>query len=1025
MGKLLKQIMGFAFALLGSIAFAQTTQVSGTVSDMQGPLPGVNIVVKGTTNGVTSDFDGNYTISDLSADAVLVFSYIGFSTQEITVSNRSTIDVELSEDSALLDEVVVVGYGTQSRREVTGAIASIKAEDIAQVVTGNPTAALQGKLAGVQVETFGGQPGGSANVFVRGIGSLTNSSPLYVIDGTFAENMDFVNPNDIESIQVLKDASSAAIYGSRASNGVVLITTKKGIRDEISVNLNIRGGFEVASKKLDFLNSEQFLDYRRDFETNDASGFQIDPANFSENGSLTYTDWQDKSLGTGPIQDYGVSVAGGNEKSRFFFSTNYYNQDGILVGSGFERINARVNSDFNIGKFTITESIGLTQSKIQENEYFGFEAATSPILRFNAPENEGGFEAPVRETSGFGGINNYALATLDDNLETRRNLLGNVSVAYEIVDGLTAKLNLGLDYTNSFRETFRPTYFMSPTDARFNDNPQNDLTHVRSEFLKTQIEPTLNYNKEFGNHKVDVVVGYGQLRTRYDLLANYVGNLPSNDIRTTGAAGVDNIIGSAGFKEVDGLISTFGRLNYSFAGKYLFTGTIRRDKSSKFAEGFRSDVFPSFSLGWRISDEEFFPQDGIISEAKLRGGYGELGAQNVGNYLYQSVVGTTSSASFGNSIAPGFAQTSFANDGLQWETSSTVNFGIDLGLFNNALTFSAEYYKKDIENLLVAVPIPSSNGTNVPLTQNAGGLENSGIEFLLNYKKTEGDFKFDIGINLATQKSTLTQVPSEFFGPSVNEGIQSVNIFRAGEDPGSFYGFVVDGVYDDQAQIDSDPNRSNDPNISALSPGDFIKKDINGDGQINNEDQTILGSPVPDFTYGINLNGEYKNFDFSIFINGVQGNEIYNQARVFNTLSADGNKFTDVLDRWSPQNTTGSLPRPTSTDPGQNGLPSSYAVEDGSFIRLQNLTVGYDFSEYIKTEWIKRFRLSVTGQNLFVVTNYSGYDPDVASTNGARSNENDGFFGFRPTVNSVTGRGIDIRAYPRPTGIIFGLEVGF
>ena len=327
---------------------------------------------------------------------------------------------------------------------------------------------------------------------------------------------------------------------------------------------------------------------------------------------------------------------------------------------------------------------------------------------------------------------------------------------------------------------------------------------------------------------------------------------------------------------------------------------------------------------------------------------------------------------------------------------------MDFGFFDNNLTLSTEYYKKDIENLLVDVPIPSSNGTNVPVTQNAGALENSGFEILLNYKNNNNDFKYKIGLNLATQSSTLTSVPSQFFGPSVNEGIES-----------------------DQSQINSDPNRANDPNISALSPGDFIKRDINGDGIVDSDDQTILGSPVPDFTYGINFSGEYKNFDFSVFFNGVSGNEVYNQARNFNTLSADGNKLVDVLDRWSPQNLTGSLPRPTSTDPGLNRSASSFFVEDGSYLRLQNLTVGYNLTDLIGSDWINKMRISLTGQNLFVITNYNGYDPDVASTNGARSNENDGFFGFRPSVNSITGRGIDIRAYPRATSIIFGLEVGF
>ncbi|MFY0599005.1 MAG: TonB-dependent receptor [Cyclobacteriaceae bacterium] len=1005
-----------------SASFAQQS-ISGTVSGGGETLIGATVLIKGTSSGTVTDFDGKFVL-DVPADATtLVFSFVGFTTQEIDINNRSVIDVTL-QISQELDEVVVVGYGVQKKSDLTGAVSSLKAKDIASVVSGNPTNVLQGKLSGVQVESFGGQPGGSANVFVRGVGSLTNSFPLYVIDGTFAENMDFINPNDIESIEVLKDASSAAIYGSRASNGVVLITTKRGQTQGINVNVNIRGGFEVASKRLDFLNSEQFLDYRSDLETNDGSGFVINRSDFTENGQLIDTDWQDESFRTGYIQDYGVSISGGSQNAKYYFSTNYFDQTGILVGSGFDRINIRANSQFKLGKLTVNQSLGITQSKLKENEWFGFESATAPILRLNAPGNDGGFEAPERATSGFGGINNYALASLEENLDTRRNILANLNVGYEILEGLTAKVNLGVEYTNRFKSTFRPTYFMSSTDARFNDNPQNDLTHLRGESIRTQIEPTLSYQKEVNNHTINVVVGYSRVEGESDILATYVGDLPSNQIETIGAAGVSNILGSAGARETDALISTFGRINYVFAGKYLVTATVRKDATSKFADGSRDDVFPSFSLGWRLGDEAFFPTNDILTGVKLRGGYGELGAQNVGNYLYQSTIGTTSNSSFGNAIAPGFAQTAFANDGLQWETSSTVNFGADLDFFDGQISFSAEYYKKDIDNLLVAVPIPSSNGTNVPVTQNAGALENSGVELQLNYRKNDGDFQFEAGFNLATQNSKLTKVPSEFQGPSVNEGINRVNIFREGEAPGSFYGFIIEGVYDDQAQINSDPNRSND-DVSSLSPGDFIKKDVNGDGVVDNSDLSILGSPVPDFTYGISFNGSYGKFDFSMFLNGVHGNEIYNQARVFNTLFADGNKLDDVLNRWTPENPGGSFPRPTASDPASNSLPSSFFVEDGSYLRLRNLSVGYNLTSAVKAEWIKKMRISVTGQNLFVITGYEGYDPDVASTNGARSNENDGFFGFRPTVNSITGRGIDIRAYPNARSVIFGLEITF
>lgn len=1010
--KWISQTVAFAFFLLLSVGI-QAQTVSGKVMDGNGDaVIGANVMVPGTTIGTITDVDGAFSINPGDATELEV-SYLGMKTQRISLDGSGSYDISLSDDSELLDEIVVVGYGTQKKSDLTGAIASIKGSELKNIVTGNPTATLQGKLPGIQVESFGGQPGAPANVFVRGVGSLTNSFPLYVIDGTFAENMNFVNANDIESIEVLKDASSAAIYGSRASNGVVLITTKSGSNtDKTTVNLSLKAGFETPSKRLDFLNSEQFLDYRADLETNDATGFQIDEADFTENGSLIYTDWQDESFKRGGLQDYGLSVSGGSDNSKYFISSNYYKQDGILIGSGFDRYNLRANSEFDLGRLTIAQSLGLAQTETQENEYFGFEAATAPILRLENPDNLGGFEAPVRETAGFGGINNYALASLEDNNHTRRNLIGNVSAALEIIDGLTAKINLGAEYTNGFKRTFRPAYFMSATDARFNDNPQNDLTHIRSEFLRTQIEPTLGYQRTSGVHNFGVLVGTSRIVTKFDLLGTYVGNLPSDNITTVGTAGTGNILGSAGSSETDALLSAFGRINYAYDNRYLLTATLRRDESSKFAPGFRSGVFPSFSVGWRISNEGFFPQNGFISSLKLRAGYGELGAQNVGNYLYQSTFGTTSGASFGNTILPGFAQTSFANEGLRWETSKTTNIGADFELMDGRIGGSIEYYIKDIDNLLVAVPIPASNGTSVPVTQNAGGLLNKGVEFEIDYRKATGDFQYNVGFNIGTQSSVLDALPTEFFGPSVNEDLQSVNIFREGEAPGSFYGFEAIGIDDDTGDFEF---------ADLAGPVDENGNPTGPDGVVDDNDLTILGSPVPDFTYGINLSGSFRKFDFGLFFNGVQGNEIYNQARAFNTVFPDGNKLTDVLDRWTPDNTSGTLPKATSV----GVRPNSFFVEDGSYLRLKNLSLGYDLGSHLNIDGVEGVRISLTAQNLFVLTGYSGYDPDVASTNGARSNENDGFFGFRPTVNSITGRGIDIRAYPNARSVLFGLDFTF
>ncbi len=989
-----------AFILLFFTSISvQAQMVSGTVSDENGDgVIGANVLVKGTEIGTITDIDGNFSL-DVKGGNEIQISYLGYQTQTITLDGKTNLLVSMSSSSEFLDEIIVVGYGVQKKSDLTGAIASIKGSELTQIVTGNPTAALQGKLPGIQVESFGGQPGAPANVFVRGVGSLTNTFPLYVIDGTFAENMNFINPNDIESIEVLKDASSAAIYGSRASNGVVLITTKSGNSDnKTSVSVSLKTGFEAPSKRLEFLNSEQFLDFRDDLEENDATGFKIDRSNFMENGRLIYTDWQDESFQNGSMNDLGFSVSGGGDNSKYYISTNYFKQDGILVGSGFDRFNVRGNSSFDLGRLTVSQSLGLSQTQTQENEWFGFEAATAPILRLENPDNLGGFEAPNRDLTGFGGINNYALASLEDNLDTRRNLLGNLSAAYEIIDGLTAKVSIGAEYTNGFKRTFRPAFFMSDTDARFNSNPQNDLTHVRSETLRTQIEPTLSYRNDFGDHDIGLLVGTSRIVSNFDVLGTYVGNLPSDEISTIGAAGTNNILGSAGIREVDALLSAFGRINYAFQNKYLLTATLRRDESSKFSPGFRSGIFPSFSIGWRVSNESFFPDSGVISSLKLRAGYGQLGAQNVGNYLYQSTFRTTSAASFGNAILPGFAQTSFANENLRWETSATTNIGADFELYEGRIGGSIEYYIKDIDELLVAVPIPASNGTSVPVIQNAGGLLNKGLEFEIDYRKSTGDFQYNIGFNIGTQSSVLDALPNEFFGPSVNENLQSVNIFREGEAPGSFYGFETTGI---------------DP-----ATGEFVFVDEDG---VEGPDLKILGSPVPDFTYGLNLSGSYKNFDFGAFFNGVQGNEIYNQAKSFNTLFPDGNKLTDVLDRWTPENTSGTLPKASAV----GRPPNSFFVEDGSYFRLKNLSVGYDLGSLINITGVEGIRLSVTAQNVFVLTDYSGYDPDVASTNGARSNENDGFFGFRPTVNSITGRGIDIRAYPNARSVLFGLDFNF
>ncbi len=1002
-------------------AFCANAQVTGTLQDSNGePIIGANISVPGTNVGTISDIDGNFSLNVPSGSNQLSISYLGFKTQTIDLNGQNTVSVTLMSDTELLDEIVVVGYGVQKKSDLIGSVASLEGSDIQAVVAGNPTSALQGKMSGIQIENNGGAPGGAANVFVRGVSSLTNSFPLYVIDGTFAENMNFLNPKDIESIEVLKDAASAAIYGSRAANGVVIITTKRGEENQDpTVTLDVRTGVESPTKLLDLLDGAQFTQYRNQLEANDGTGFVLP-------SGLPSTDWQDLSLNAGAVQDYGLSVSGGSEAASYYLSGNFFSQDGILVGSGFERINGRANSQFKLGKLTINQSLSLSQADLQENNWFGFDGATAPILAETNENNLGGFEAPESDLFNFGGINKFALATLEDNNLTTRNLLGNINFSYAITDKLSAKLNFGADYLNGYARTFTPRFFMSSTDPVFNTNDQNDLTEVRSESLVTLWEPTLSYNESFGESDVNVVVGFTEQKTDLRTLGVYAQNLPSDNTQVIGAASINNVQNLAGINNVSGLRSLFGRINYGLADKYLLQFTMRRDASSKFAPDFRVGYFPSVSFGWKLHNESFFPSDGAINRFKLRGGFGTLGSQNIPDYAFQSVFNLNSNVVFGGAGAAGFAQTSFALEDLKWEEARTLNLGVDVGLWDDKFGFTVEYYTKDVDDVLVGVNLPSTSGTSVPVIRNAGSINNSGLELEALYRnRSTSGFNYELGFNLGTFNSEITELPNPIIGPSTSEDLTRVNRFIEGEAPGVYWGFEVEGVYADQAAIDNDPNiRNDDVRRSLVQPGDFIRKDINDDGIIDSEDQTILGDPTPDFIYGLNFSGSYNKLDFGVFFNGVQGNEIYNLNRFFNIFWADDNKLVDVLDAWTPENTNTDIPRSTTLDQAENRAPSSFFVEDGSYLRLRTLVLGYTL-DMGNVDWADNLRIFVTGQNLLTLTGYSGYDPDVSSTNGGRANRDSGFQGNRVTVNPLLGRGLDARAYPNARTFMLGAQVTF
>jgi len=1007
--------------LLTVSQFVMAQTLTGKITDQfNDPVIGATIVVEGTNIGTTTDIDGNFKLNVPEGSNTLRINYLGMKETVVNIDGRDLVNVMMEGDTELMDEVVVIGYGVQKRSDLTGSVTSIQSKDIKSLVAGSASSVLQGKMAGVQIENNGGQPGGDTNVFIRGVSSITNSYPLYVIDGTFADNMNFLNTKDIQSIEVLKDAASSAIYGSRAANGVVIITTKRGnTENKANITVDLRTGVETPSNKLDLMTGSEFTAFRNQLELNDNTGFSLED-NFPN------TNWQDLSLQSGNIQNMGISVSGGSEEASYFLSGNYFNQDGILIGSGFNALNGRVNSRFKLGRLTINQSLSIQESNLEENRWFGFDGSTAPILAETNENNEGGFEAPDASIHGFGGSNKYAQAAVEENNLNAFKLFGNVNFQYDITDDFNVKLNFGADKSDEFLNIFTPTYFMSETDAIFNINPKNSIVNINSDYLLTLVEPTLNYNTTFGtNNNLSAVVGY----TRQKIVASnngiFVRNTPNNDITVTGAAPTSEVIGLTGFNNISGLQSIFGRVNYSHDNKYLFQATLRRDASSKFPEGNRAGVFPSISLGWNLHNENFFQQDGVVSRIKIRAGYGTLGSQNIPDYAYTPTIGLNSEVSFNGVLRTGFAQTTFVADDLKWEVATTTNVGADIGFLSNQLLLSADYYIKNSEDVLAAVNVPSTSGTSNPIIRNAASIKNNGFELEALYRNSSSsNFNWELSANFATYNSEVTVLPNPILGPAVTEDLTTVNRFIVGEAPGVFWGFQTAGVYADQAAIDNDPNIAND-NVrkDLVQPGDLIRVDQNNDGIVDDMDQLILGDPTPDFTYGFTFGGNFKAIDFGVFLNGVQGNEIYNMPKFFNTVWADGNKLALMNDAWTPTNTNTDVPRATATDAGGNRAPSDFFVEDGSYLRLRSLEIGYTLGGEKVGDWLGSLRLFVTGQNLLTLTGYTGYDPDVSSAAGDRSS-----FGFGApvaSVNPLLGRGVDIRAYPNTQTFMFGIQANF
>mgnify|MGYP000168022807 CR=1 FL=1 len=976
--------------------FSQNNSVSGVVTDQSGmPLPGVNIVVKATTKGNITDFDGNFTINDISKNSVLVFSYIGYDTKEVIYAGEKTLNIALAENAAALDEVVVVGYGKQSRAEVTGAISTIDSKAITSLPVSNPEESLQGRAPGVLVVSTG-SPGSAPVVRIRGVATFGDNSPLFVVDGVIVGGLSAVNPSDIESINVLKDASTTAVYGAQGANGVIVVTTKSGKSGSPKLEFSAFTGIQTQNERYDLLNTLEYLNY-----ANEAFGV-VPNSPFITSGNNT--NWQDAIYKSGFIQSYDVAYSGGGEHNDFRFSAGYLEREGIIAETGFERYSFRVNSNFETGKFKFGQTLGLNFStqnpELQAGGRTLLEHAikSAPYLPVYSSNNLGGFQGPSSSGDGQDAENPVRIMEIGEATNKSVGILGSVYAQYEITSGLTFKTSVGMDYFTFNNDSFTPS---------FNDN---DGTHAQafaqvnksSGFGQVVIfTNSINYEKTIADvHNFEFLLLAEDYNSSFEGTSASSRNSITNEIQQV----VQNASTSAtsGSSEYN-RIGYLGRLNYNYNDKYLFAASLRRDSSSRFGENKRWGWFTSYAGGWNIAKEQFM-EGSIFNNLKLRGSLGFAGNDKIQNYLYSATLNSIYTYPINDTPAVGTTSAGLANPNLKWEENKQLNIGVDFGVLNNKITGSIEYFNSTSEDLLVFLPTPTSLGNpSGGLTQNAGSVESSGFELVLGYRDTEGDFTWSADLNLGTTSNNtistagLDEITGGLFE---NENITRV---AEGESLFHFYGLVTDGIYQNQAEVDAVFTAN--PGQTTVKPGDIRYKDLSGDGDITEADRAIIGNPFPDLTFGLNFNANYKNLDMNLFISGLQGRDLYNTTiydlegmpRLFNAGTA-------VLNRWQQEGDISSVPRAGGAP--QNLAVSDRFVEDGSYVRLKNVTMGYTLPASIADNVFSKFRIYASAQNLITLTDYSGLDPEVGNGNN---------FGF----------GIDRGGYPQPKTFLLGLQVEF
>ncbi|MDM8001983.1 MAG: TonB-dependent receptor [Bacteroidota bacterium] len=1019
-------ILALLFIACSLALNAQGLQIKGVVTsaDDGKPVPGVSVFVKGTTIGTMTDLTGYYSLSNVPSNSTLVFSFVGMTTQEIVVTESATVNIVMASDVELIDEVVVVGYGTQKKSLVTGAIAKVEGDDLRKAADMRVTQALQGKTAGVVITANSGQPGSQISVRIRGAGTNGDAEPLYIIDGLpmSGAGTDFLNAADIQSIEVLKDAASAAIYGARGANGVVLITTKTGRTDtKLTVTYDGYYGFQNPWKKIPLLNSAEYLMLVNEASINAGLG-----PRFSQSQMESFTadtDWQDEMFYyNAPKQNHSLSFTGGSDKIEYSSSLNYFSQEGIVSKgkSSFERIGYRLNAAGTFGFFKLGGNInlaGITSKGIATNDRYGLGLNQAlnmpPIVPVMFSDGTWG----TSEAYGFGLqeiTNPVAMASYNNSRTRTYKLIGNVygefdfSKIAKVLEGLVFRSSFGGEYAIVNTDTYTPEYYLDAMHFSVVDKAFKGLDM----YSRWNFENVLTYTKSFDVHNLTVMAGTTAFKDMYENLWGSKNDLIFDDF---GHSYLDNATDpesantGGGYSEHT-VASLFARLNYDLMNRYILTATIRRDGSSRFGDENKYGYFPSASIGWVISREDFMSNlSDIFNVLKLRASWGQNGNESIGNFGYTSVIGNSNIYYFGDSKTQynGTQPTRIANPSLKWETSEQTNFGIDITTLGSSLSLTLDYYIKRTKDWLVTAPVPMLVGNSAPII-NGGSVQNSGIEAEISYRKQLGNLYLGASLNGAFNKSEVLDIKNaekRLQGGDGGFGQSGVIYAEIGTPMGVFYGIRTDGIFQTQAEIDSYTGTSGSKIQPNAKPGDIRFVDANGDGTISDGDRVRIGSPFPDFTGGLNLNAEMYGFDFNMFLYAALGQEIYSATRRYDMNYA--NYTGEWLNRWTGEGTSDKYPRVTFSDNNLNGKTvSDFYIQDGSFVRLRNITLGYSLPKSV-TDAIKlsRLRLYVSAENLYTFTRYTGYDPEIGG--------------------GVFDNGIDRGIYPQPRTIMTGINVTF